>query len=290
MVLDPTQELARRVSVVHNLVYYCPEIRRFADAGIPGWWNAYFAYRSAPMGPVPASVVVATFYNFAPAMVGRAIPAAWAALTPTQALDLRTSAVEEALRRVFPNPDALAAAALLARPAIDGVDGVARPLYAATAALDWPAEPHLALWHACTLLREHRGDSHNLALAAAEVDGVECHVLMAGRGHGNKTSILPIRGWTSDEWDAAVQRLAGRGWVGPDGALTRAGREARAAIETHTNRLAAAPVRRLGDGLDTLLVQLDPLVAALHERGGVPGVWPPPHLQRDGAGPEPLAD
>ena len=279
--MDPAQELARRYTAIHNLVYYCPEIRDFAAAGISGWWNAYFAYRSAPMGQVTAPVAVAAFYNFAPRMVAKAIPHAWSVMSAQQAIDLRSDCVDRALRRIFDDQTQLGAAGDLARRAIDGVDPAGRPLYAGETSLPWPAEPHLVLWRACTLLREHRGDSHNIALAAAEVDGVECHVLMAGRGHGNKASILPIRGWTEAEWDAAVARLADRGWANEDGSLTDAGREQRAAIEAHTNRLVSQPVRRLGeDGVAQLCALLDPVVAALHERGDVPGTWPPPHLQR----------
>lgn len=46
----------------------------------------------------------------------------------------------------------------------------------------------------------------------AEVDGVQAHILMAARGQGNKAAILPIRGWTSEEWNDGVARLVERGW------------------------------------------------------------------------------
>ena len=51
---------------------------------------------------------------------------------------------------------------------LDRVPPGARVLYAAHTALPWPQEPHRMVWHASTLLREHRGDGHNLALAAAD--------------------------------------------------------------------------------------------------------------------------
>ena len=47
----------------HNVSYYAPEIKAFVDAGMRGSWMAYFAYRAAPMGAVPAEVVMATFYR-----------------------------------------------------------------------------------------------------------------------------------------------------------------------------------------------------------------------------------
>lgn len=283
--LDQARVLARLFGPVHNVSYYAPEIREFNQVtGIRGWWNAYFVYRAAPLGPVPAEVVVSTFYNFAPRMIAKSLPANWQVVPPPRATELRLELVDRALRRMLGehhNAPALRNAATLARRSIEGCDGVGRVLYSAYTSLPWPDEQHLVLWHACTLLREHRGDSHNLALAAVEVDGVECHVLMAGTGHGNRASILPIRGWTDDEWSNAVHRLRQRGWAHPDGSLTDEGRAARRDIENHTSRLSAEPCRRLGaTAVDELRSVMEPLVKFLHEQVGVPTQWPPPHLIR----------
>jgi hypothetical protein len=276
------RELAKGFGPVHNVAYYSQEVKAFTDAGMRGWWQAYFAYRSAALGRVPASVVTAIFYNFAPRMVERALPSAWEVMGPEEALAMRLDVVDRALRRVL-GEEATSTTrelAALARRCVEGVDGSARPLYAAHAALDWPAPPHLQLWHSCTLLREHRGDSHNVALAAAGVGPVACHVLMAQTGHGNRASILPIRGWTEEEWDDAEAELAGRGWL-EAGALTDTGREARRAIEAHTDRLTVDPARRLGvDGAAELLAGLAAVVARLAEGGVAPLTWPPPHLLR----------
>ena len=46
-----------------------------------------------------------------------------------------------------------------------------RPLYAGHADLPWPDEPLLELWHAASLLREHRGDGHIAALLHAGLTG-----------------------------------------------------------------------------------------------------------------------
>jgi hypothetical protein len=283
--LDQARALARLFGPFHNVTYYAPEIRAFNEAtGVSGWWNAYFVYRAAPLGAVPAEVVVATFYNFAPRMISRSLPQNWQVIAPTRATGLRLELVDRALCRLLGERRAAAPlvdAAALARRSVEGCDGVGRVLYSAYAGLPWPDEPHLVLWHACTLLREHRGDGHNLALAAAEVDGVECHVLMAGTGHGNRASILPIRGWTDEEWWAAVGRLEQRGWTRADGSLTDEGRSARREVENHTSRLSAEPCRRLGaDGIERLRTVMEPLVRLLHDQGGVPTQWPPPHLIR----------
>ncbi len=42
--------------------------------GFTNYWDTYFAGRAAPLGLVPAEVVDARFYNFAPGEVARHIP------------------------------------------------------------------------------------------------------------------------------------------------------------------------------------------------------------------------
>jgi len=277
-----TRRLARLFEPYHSVTYYSPEILRLHGEGYKGWWHSYFGYRPAPMGPVGAKVVVAAFYNFAPRMVERAVPGVWDIHPPAHSIQRRLELVDEALRRAFAHDLAgehMTGAAELARRAIEGSDVAGRALYAGYAELAWPSEPHLALWHACTLMREHRGDSHNIALAAADLDGIECHVLMAAHGHGNRPTILAIRGWTDDEWDAAIERLCGRGLVIEDGGYTEAGRRVRSDVEHHTDELASGPARRLGAaGLDALTGHLEPLVEHLTATGEVSGRWPPPHL------------
>ena len=277
------RDLARVFTPFHNVSYYSPEINAFVDAGMRGWWMAYFAYRSAPMGPVSAEVAISAFYNFAPRMIQRAVPAVWDVMSPAEAIQLRDQCVDQALRRLLAghlDDPGLAEAAQLAREAIESCESGARVLYAAHTALPWPEEPHRMLWHACTLLREHRGDSHNIALAAAEINGVEPHVLMAARGQGNKESILPIRDWTEAEWDAGIARLAERGWLNPDGTFTAEGETNRRDIEAQTDRLTHEPFRRLGPQRAQRLIDLmKPYIDQLHS-GGIATQWPPSHLLR----------
>jgi len=280
-VADPRaqRDLARLCGTFHNVAYYVPEMKAFKAAGIPRYWHAYMAYRSAPMGPVSAAVVAATFYNFAPSFVAAAIPSVWAAMTPGDALALRDACVDLALRRVLgeaPAGGEVAAAAARVRQAGDACDGSARPLYAAHAALPWPAPPHLQLYRACTLWREHRGDSHNIALAAAGIDGIECHVLLAGKNERVKpATIEAIRGWSAADWRGATARLRARGLLDDTGGWTPAGHELRDAIEAHTDRLAAEPMARLGDdGAAALAAGLAPLVEQLITAGAVAARWP----------------
>ncbi len=277
-----TRDLARLVEPFHAVTYYSAEINQLRSDGFAGWWHAYFAYRPAPMGPVDVPVVVATFYNFHPRMIERAVPAVWDILSPAAVAERRAELVAASMARIFGGGDfdvAMRRAADLAQRAIRGATTDARPLFASYAALDWPDadDPAMVLWHACTLWREYRGDGHNLALAAAEIDGIESHVLMAASGHGNQPTITGIRGWTEDDWRAAVGRLADRGLVDSDGTYTDEGRRFRHEVERVTDRLSGHPAMVLGqDDGDQLRTDLSALVGHLIETGEVVGVWPPP--------------
>jgi hypothetical protein len=112
------------------------------------------------------------------------------------------------------------------------------------------------------VLREHRGDGHFAALAAADIDGCEAVVLRCGLDL-RREDMQPIRGWTDEQWAGAHARLADRGWVGAGGKLTSAGRQAHAAVEAATDRAAARPWARLGaETADELATLLTPLAQA----------------------------
>ncbi|HEY2691422.1 MAG TPA: hypothetical protein VGJ50_23505, partial [Streptosporangiaceae bacterium] len=151
-----------------------------------------------------------------------------------------------ALRRLLGDREAgLTATADMLWRACDGLDCAGRVLAAANAALAVPGEPAARLWHAATMLREHRGDGHFAALVAADIDGCEALVLRTGADLARE-QLQPVRGWTDEEWDQAAARLAGRGWLAEDGQLTPEGAAARQAVEDATDRAAARPWARLG--------------------------------------------
>jgi hypothetical protein len=127
--------MARRMwqalETLHMTVYWAPEPRdAYRQAGLRGGWMGYFASRAAAMGPVPAEVVMATFYNFHPRMVRRAIPDAWGFASPTEVLAARFAGVDAALRRLLggwvEGPEVVEAAAL-GRQAMEGLDPPAGP-------------------------------------------------------------------------------------------------------------------------------------------------------------------
>jgi hypothetical protein len=141
-----------------------------------------------------------------------------------------------------------------------------RPLFAAHTALPWPEQPHLALWHAQTLLREFRGDGHVAALVDAGLNGIEALVTHAAAGSVGAEALRTTRAWSQAEWDTAVAGLRSRGWLtdGSDLAFSEEGDERRAAVEHTTDRLAATPYQALGaDGCAELRDLVRPWSKAL---------------------------
>lgn len=264
--MDPA--VARRMWITtepfHAVIYFAPEGKAaFDEAGMKGFWMGYFAGRAAPMGPVPPQVVEATFYNFHPDMVRRAIPDAWSLASPARVLEARLEGAAAALARLTGGAD-VSGAVDLAVQAAESVDTVGRALAAANASLPWPDGEVLRLWHAITVLREFRGDGHVSALVSEGVDGLDAHVLMAASGAVPAQRLREARGWSEVDWEAAVERLQARGWLGADSALTDAGRAVRDRVEARTDELALAPWRALGaDGCDALVDALTPALASL---------------------------
>jgi hypothetical protein len=252
-----TKSLARRAhnatNALHSLIYFAPETEQhLTGAGLKPGRMCYFAGRSAPMGAVSAGVVAATFYNFNPSLVAHCIPRAWELASPQVVVGARFAAADAALTRLL-GPDIIASPDMtmmagLVREAASACRPEGRPLYAGHADLDWPDAPHLVMWHALSLLREHRGDGHICALVAAGLSGLEAQVSHVATGQGFVPEFARTsRGWSQDQWDGAIGELTARGLLDHDGALTAAGLALRAQIEDDTDRMAAPPWRHLGD-------------------------------------------
>ena len=263
-----SRHLWRALEPYHAVVYFAPEAQAACTAlGTRGYWMSYFALRAAPLGAAPHELITAMFYGFAPRLVARAVPDTWKVASPERFLSVRLEAVDAALHRllgvdVLRSP-VVAEAAELARGAALAAPTAGRPLGAANAALPWPEPPHLVLWHAQTVLREHRGDGHVAALLTAGLDPVESLVLHAAEIGMDPDWMRTRRGWTEDEWAAGTSRLVERGLLDASG-LTTTGRALRTAVEERTDLLADAPVAALGDARAARLAELlRPLVRAI---------------------------
>ena len=253
MSFPPARAAHTATNSLHSMIYFVPETEQhLAGTGLKPGRMCYFAGRSAAMGAVGSGVVTATFYNFHPGLVAHCIPAAWELASPEAVLAARLAAADQALRRLL-GPEVIGSAELrrlatLTREAAAAGRPEGRPLYAAHAGLAWPDEPHLVLWHALTLLREHRGDGHVWALGVGGLTGIEALVTHTATGRGFTPEFARrSRGYQPGEWDAAAAGLVSRGLLAGDGTLTEAGRALRAQVEDETDRLAAPPWQQLGE-------------------------------------------
>lgn len=263
----------RAIEPLHSQIYFAEDAAEILVAtGLRPGRMPYFASRSAPMGEVGPGTTTATFYNFNPSLVARFIPRAWVLASAEQVLQARFRAADVSLRRLL-GDDVVASSevaelAELTRAATAGCAPEGRPLYAAHADLEWPQVPHVALWHAISLLREHRGDGHIAALVRAQLSGIEAIYTHVATGRGfTAEAARTLRGWSDEEWATAREGLREKGIVDDDG-LTAAGAEQRAAIEAETDQLAAAPWATLGgDGTKRVIELAKPLARAVAASG-----------------------
>ncbi len=239
----------------------------FLALGMRNYWDGYFAGRAAPLGLAPAEVVHAVFYNFADGEVARHIPWVWGKTTPEEAIAVRERGSAAALRQMIgelaDSPGLVRVADLATRAAVSApTEG--RVLYAGLRALDVPEEPVARLWHAATLLREHRGDGHNAALVAHGIGGTEAHVLLALSLGMRAEEFGRIHHLPKAQLAAVVDGLRDRGLVDAAGGFTDAGRETKERIEALTDELAAPAYDVLSaDELDELVAGLEPIAAAV---------------------------
>jgi Helix-turn-helix family len=243
----------------------------FLAVGMRNYWDGYFAGRAAPLGLAPAEVVHAVFYNFADGEVARHIPWVWGKITPAEAIAVRERGSAAALRQMIgglaDSPVLVRAGDLATRAAVSA-PAEGRALYAGLRALEVPAEPVARLWHAATLLREHRGDGHNAALLAHGIGGTEAHVLLALSLGMRAEEFGRIHHLPTAQLAAVVDGLRGRGLVDAAGGFTDAGRRTRQRIEALTDELAAPAYDVLSaDELDELASGLEPVAAAVQAAG-----------------------
>ncbi|MEU8635355.1 MarR family transcriptional regulator [Amycolatopsis sp. NPDC048633] len=238
--------------------------------GLRNPWDAYFAGRAAPFGrTAPPEVVHAVFYNFAPGEVARHLPQVWDRTTPEAALAARERGCVAAMRRILgalADDPAVARAGNLLLTAATSAPAEGRALYAALRALPVPKDPVARLWHAATLLREHRGDGHTVALLTEGVGGTEAHVLHALSVDMPAKEFGRVGHLPAAQLNAVIDGMRARGLVGTDGWLTAAGRATKARVEALTDRLAEAPYNALSPSeLNRVVTDLELLSAAFRK-------------------------
>lgn len=278
--MDPViaRKTWRTLEPIHGMIYFVPEgPEHYRTAGLVDERSGYFASRSAALGEASAELVVATFYNFDPATVRAAMSRVWQIVRPEELVNARFMVADAALRRllgddVIAGDDMAEAAGLAHTAALAATDHLhGRPLFAGHAALPWPTDAHLVLWHAQTLLREFRGDGHIAALVADGVSGIEALLMHGGTGTIAAGVLQRTRNWDDDAWTAASDLLIDRGLLDADGTLSELGAERRRWVEDRTDELALAPYESIGEnGCARLRELCRPFSQAIVAGGGLP--------------------
>jgi hypothetical protein len=150
-----------------------------------------------------------------------------------------------------------------------------RVLFAANRSLPWPDEPLGRLWHATTLLREHRGDGHVAALTAHGVSGRECNVLHAAAGRVPADMIKRSRDYDDEQWTHYLGVLERRRLVDSAGELAEPGRLLKERIEDNTDAVALPALDALDDSqVEALFRALTPITRKAVAAGDVPAGTP----------------
>src|SRR3954453_5777056 len=195
--------------------------------GFSNYWDTYFAGRAAPLGLVSAELVDALFYNFAPGEVARHIPKVWETTTPEAAIAARQVGCVKALRRILGDhvdSSAFARAAELLLRAGTSAPLEGRPMYAALRTIPIPEDVVARLFHAASLLREHRGDGHIAALMVEGIGRLEAHVLLALAMGMPAEKFGRIHHLPPAHIGAVIDGMRDRGLIGNDGWLSESGR------------------------------------------------------------------
>ncbi|MCW2800419.1 MAG: hypothetical protein JWQ70_1891, partial [Aeromicrobium sp.] len=172
----------RSVEALNNFVYLVPEAAtHYKSIGLKGSWMGYFASRSAPMGAASPELVTATFHGFAPHLVHRAIPDAWALATPEAVLAARLALAVNVLGRSMTVEQAAPLADAL-QEIVNGLDFAGKPLAAAHESVPLPDDDLGRFWLLDAVLREFRGDCHVALLVSEGLNGVDSNVLNVAAG------------------------------------------------------------------------------------------------------------
>jgi hypothetical protein len=107
-------------------------------------------------------------------------------------------------------------------------------------------------------------------LVTNEIGPCDCLVLQVSSGRFPLRIAQVTRRWDETQWAAAVDRLAGRGWLAADGTMTPAGTAERERLEAETDRLCAPIWQPVGDAGAARLAEL---IAPIHDAMDAAGTY-----------------
>lgn len=276
---SPARRLRDAVEPIATVSFWSrPAYDRYEALGLD-FLTGYVWSRSSVLGDAEPGVVAAAFGVFEPDAVAGLLGAARAACSLADIRTAREQGAAEALREALgDDPDGLDETVSALREAAVCADVAGRPLYAGAKGQPFSEDRHAALWHAATLARECRGDSHLGACVAAGLSGLEANLLTELWVGYTPLSYAGSRAWSPEAMAAAQQALRDRGLLDGE-ALSDAGRALREQVERATDTAMGPVVVALGDRLDDVFGRCDAWGAALVDRG-----WFPPDRCKRAAG------
>lgn len=219
----------------------------------------YFPVRLAPLGKIPPVVAQALMPFFPEPLVARMVERSREVVSAEELNVIVHEGLSIAAAEVFGDFEHLEELARLLTTAADACDLDGRPITAGWASYEWEGDA-ARLFGAATVLREHRGEGHWFALAAAGISGDEAHIFGQLRRGVDRGSIS--HGYKPEQVDPAITALEDRGWTSGDG-VTPEGEEFHAAIESVTDELDSAPWDALGGDGVARVVELGRLLPEL---------------------------
>jgi hypothetical protein len=229
---------------------------------------AYFTSRGSVLGHVPGEVVAAAFGVFNPEVVIPCVQLGWQRTDAATICAARDDGAIAQLQRILgQNPAGIERVNELLRDVVAPLRPEGRPLYAGLRSLAMPDSPIGEMWRLGDMLREFRGDSHTAAWISAGVNATEIGLLSELYWGLPMRSYSRTRGWTTEQFDGAHDRLRSLGWVDEVG-FTNAGRAAREDIEVRTDAQMRPAIEALADHADELFETLAAWGASVREAKG----------------------
>lgn len=278
---SPGRRLRDALEPIATICFWSePAYDEYAALGLD-FLQGYVYGRGCVLGDAEPAVVAAAFGVFEPGLVADLFASGRATCSVADVRAAKERGAVAALRAVLGDADAvegLADVVAVLRRACDAADPTGRALHAGLAAMPWPDDLLGQLWHAASILREHRGDGHLAALVAAGLDGVQANQLTELWVGWDPLAYTGSRAWSPEAMDAGTGALEARGWVA-DGRLTDDGRRVRHGLEEATDRSTLDAVEAIGDDLDRVVALLDSWSGSIVDHGWFP---PDPYKRASG--------
>ncbi|MDO9486252.1 MAG: hypothetical protein Q7K25_09365 [Actinomycetota bacterium] len=193
------QEASPIINRIGGAFYFTPEtLGRGRELGLNGL-QFYFIGRGGPLGNVESPVVVSAFGYFAPTFVKKFWTSAQAILAPRDGGREFMECSRQFGRLHLSQTEGLAAFCDAAQQVIESIDPISLPLYAAVSCEPYAEDLPARAMQYLTVLREHRGSAHLLAIVAAGLDPRVADVI-------NSPDNYKIHGWDQSELPEPTQK------------------------------------------------------------------------------------